>query len=88
MHRRIATFVDEMRPPEAVCGTLSAERAESDGLFISIDGDFPAFGRAYSSISPEEWSIATSIAMERHKALNWLCGFAPGNRWDETPTDT
>jgi len=26
--------------------------------------------------------------MERHKALNWLCGFAPGNRWDETPTDT
>jgi len=67
---------------------MSAERAESDGLFISIDGDFPAFGRAYSSISPEEWSIATSIAMERHKALNWLCGFAPGNRWDETPTDT
>jgi hypothetical protein len=39
---------------------MSAERAESDGLFISIDGDFPAFGRAYSSISPEEWSVATS----------------------------
>lgn len=31
---------------------------------------------------------ATSIIMERHFALNWLCGMAPGNRWDETPTDT
>lgn len=57
---------------------MSAERAESDGLFIAIDGDFPAFGRAYSSISPEEWSIANSIAMERHKALNWQCGLLPG----------
>src|SRR5579871_4960160 len=51
------------------------------------DGDFPAFGNPYWDISEEEYSIATSIAVERHQALNWICGRAPNNRWDETPTD-
>jgi hypothetical protein len=68
---------------------MSAAKAASDGLFEApLGDDFPAFGRPYREISTEEWSQATSIAMERHKALNWLCGYAPGNRWDETPTDT
>ena len=49
---------------------------------------FLAFGKAYRDLGPEEYAIATSIARERHFALNWLCGHAPGNRWDETPTDT
>ena len=52
------------------------------------DEDFPALGKAYRDLSPEEYSGVTSIAAERHKALNWICGMAPKNRWDETPTDT
>ena len=68
---------------------MSAEKAASDGLFgVPLGDDFPAFGRPYRDISSDEWSQATSIAMERHKAFNWLCGYAPGNRWDDTPTDT
>jgi hypothetical protein len=67
----------------------AAEWGAKEGLFDApIDGDFPAFGRAYRDISAEEWACATSIAMERHKALNWLCGMAPSNRWEDTPTDT
>jgi hypothetical protein len=53
-----------------------------------IDGDYPARGKAYRDLTAEEWSEVGSIAVERHFALNWLCGEAPGNRWDETPTDT
>lgn len=53
-----------------------------------IDEDFPVLGRAYRDLSDAEWTTARSIAMERHFALNWLCGYAPGNEWDETPTDT
>jgi hypothetical protein len=30
----------------------------------------------------------SSATIERHFALNWLRGYAPGNEWDETPTDT
>lgn len=68
---------------------MAAERAVEEGLFgASPGGDFPAFDRPYAEISEDEWSQATSIAMERHKALNWLCGYALGNRWDDTPTDT
>ena len=68
---------------------MTAEGAAQDGVFgRAIGDDFPAFGKAYRDLSPDEWSLATSIAMERHRAFNWLCGYAPGNRWDKTPTDT
>jgi hypothetical protein len=59
---------------------------ENDDIPPPIDDDFPAFGKAYRDLSEEEYSRANSIAMERHYALNWLCGYAEG--WDEVPTDT
>ena len=53
-----------------------------------VGDDFPARGKAYRDLSEEEWSEVRSITAERHFALNWLCGRAPNNNWDETPTDT
>lgn len=53
-----------------------------------IDNDFPAFGKAFKDLAPDEFQEMMSISMERHKAFNWLCGYSTGNRWDETPTDT
>lgn len=64
--------------------SLAAEGTLTD----VIDDDFPAFGKAYRDLTDDEWSRVRSITMERHFALNWLCGYAPGNRWDKTPTDT
>jgi hypothetical protein len=48
--------------------------------------DFPVFGKPYSHLTHDEWTRATSIAMERHFALTWLCGYSED--WDLTPTDT
>ena len=65
---------------------------DRDGLYDRKGGtgrrsvDFPAFGKAYRNLSEDEYEQATSIAMERHLALNWLCGY--DSDWDETPTDT
>ncbi|HJW74784.1 MAG TPA: DUF4272 domain-containing protein [Thermoleophilia bacterium] len=68
---------------------LAAEEAASMGdLAETLGGDFPIFGRPYCDASADEWTRAISIAMERHQAFNWLCGYAPRNRWDEVPTDT
>jgi hypothetical protein len=53
-----------------------------------IDDDFPARGKAYRDLSDQEWHEVESIAVQRHFTLNWLCGYAPENRWDETPTHT
>ncbi len=53
-----------------------------------IDDDFVFMRKAFRALSEEEYEKASSIIMERHFAMNWLCGKAPGNRWDETPTDT
>lgn len=68
---------------------LAADKAaEWNVLAQPIENDFPAFGKPFRDVSEEELSRLTSIAMERHKAFNWLCGYAEGNRWSETPTDT
>jgi hypothetical protein len=73
---------------EQVINQAAELAAKKGDLPAPIGGDFPAFGKLYREISAEQWSEATSIAMERHKALNWLSGLAPGNGWDETPLET
>lgn len=68
---------------------MSAEDAVKEGMITqTVADDFPAFGKAYRDLSTDEWSIVTSISMERHRAFNWLCGYAPRNRWDRVPTET
>lgn len=68
---------------------FSAKAAYEKGDLPEImDEDFVFIGKPFRDLNQEEYQKATSIIMERHFALNWLCGFAPGNRWDETPTDT
>jgi hypothetical protein len=68
---------------------MAALKAAEEGAFASpIGNDFPALGKPFRDITAEEFASVTSISQERHKALNWLCGYADGNRWDATPTDT
>ena len=68
---------------------LAALKGAEDGDFPHpIRSDFPAMGKPYRDLSFEEFAILTSIAQERHKALNWLCGFSSSGRWADTPTDT
>lgn len=68
---------------------LTALKAAEDGVLAQpIENDFPVFGKPFQEVSEQELSQLTSIAMERHKALNWLCGYAPGNQWSKTATDT
>ncbi len=72
---------------DVVAGTARAAAGAGE-IPAPIGDDFPAFGVAYRDLSPEMYITVTSIAMERHKALNWICGRAPGHQWDRTPTDT
>jgi Domain of unknown function (DUF4272) len=51
-----------------------------------IQGDFPVRGEPYAALGQDEFSVAQSIAMERHYALNWLCGNSKD--WDRVPTET
>lgn len=67
---------------------FSANRCKEEERLQVIDQDFAVHGKAYRDLSAEEWFEVRSITFERHFALNWLCGYAPGDQWDETPTDT
>jgi hypothetical protein len=94
---RTRRLQEEGRMPTVVGGNLtvpqmlqmtSSKAAENGDIPTPIDGDFPAFGKSYANLTRQEYAKATSIAQERHRALNWLCGYAPKNKWSETPTDT
>ncbi len=94
---RTRRLQEEGRMPALVGGKLSVaemlrissnEASKAGDIPAPIGDDFPAFGKAYRDLVREEFASATSIAQERHRAFNWLCGLAPGNRWSETPTDT
>jgi hypothetical protein len=65
----------------------TAMRGHEEGLLPApLRGDFPAFGKIYRQLTPLERAEAHSIALERHHALNWLCGL--GESWDDVPLDT
>lgn len=66
---------------------VNAAHARGD-LQVMSGGDFAVRGKPYAQLSLEEWSEVRSISIERHHALNWLCGYTPNNDWDTTPTDT
>lgn len=77
----------ELKSHDDVVRSIARSR-QSDRRIAFANEDFSVFGKPYRELSDDEWSTVRSITMERHFALNWLCGYAPGNEWDETPTDT
>jgi hypothetical protein len=65
----------------------TAMRGHERGLLPRpLRGDFPAFGTVYRQLTDEQHAEALSIAWERHRALNWLCGL--GGNWHDVPMDT
>jgi hypothetical protein len=65
----------------------TAMRGYEQGVLPApMRGDFRAYGKVYRHLAPEQHAEAHSIAVERHHALNWLCG--AGETWDDVPLDT
>jgi len=73
---------------DQIVQAVATEALKQGDLSQVIDNDFVAKGKPYRILTTQEWSEVRSITMERHHALNWLCGYAPGNKWDKTPTET
>jgi hypothetical protein len=65
----------------------TAMRGFEQGLLPApMRGDFPAYGKVYRHLAPEQQAEAHSLAVERQHALNWLVGL--GDSWDDVPLDT
>lgn len=86
----VATAPLELPPEYGTVDQLVAATAmrgyEQGALPSPVRGDFPAFGKVYRHLSPAERAEAHSIALERHRALNWVCGL--GETWGDVPLDT
>lgn len=64
----------------------AAAGAVADGMITTmIDGDMPAMGKAYRDLTDAEWRQVSTTTTQRLHALNWICGYAPGNDWEATP---
>ncbi len=94
---RTRQLIEEKRVPPQELGfnsfdqiveQVANEAFRQGDLSQVIDNDFVAKGKAYRDLTDEEWSEVLSITMERHHALNWICGYAQRNQWDKTPTET
>lgn len=65
----------------------TAMHAHESGLLpLPLRGDFRAFDTVYRHLTSSQHAVTNSIALERHHALNWLCGL--GSTWEDVPTDT
>lgn len=62
-----------------------ADHFTTHGMFEAIDGDFPAFGLPYRALDGARRALVHRIVAERMRAIRWLNGHAPGNKWDRVP---
>lgn len=94
---RTRQLIEEKKTPQVKLGFTSFDQIvqmtanetfKQGDLPQIIDNDFVAKGKAYRNLTDEEWSEVRSITMERHRTLNWICGYARDNKWDKTPTNT
>lgn len=87
------TMPEEMKKPglsslDDIIRVTTAHAMNEGTIRRAIDGDFAARGAAYRDLPEDAFSEVRSIAVERHRALNWLCGLAPENAWEATPVET
>lgn len=73
---------------EQIIERIATRYARIGRLPAAMAGDFEALGKPYRDLSPDEFDRLASIAQERHRALNWVCGESPTGRWADTRTDT
>jgi hypothetical protein len=93
---RTRQLTESKKMPEEIAGGMTIEEAIREAAtrggeefkFTVIGDDFAILGRPFRDATEEEFSVVLSIARERHKAFNWLCGYAPANCWSKTPTGT
>lgn len=79
-----------VKPPEGVSFQeiirLTTERAYNDKLIAqTIKGDFPAYGKSYTELNPDEYALVSSIAYERNSALSWICEIT--SEWESIRID-
>jgi hypothetical protein len=87
----LLTGADARLPPsyasfDQLIASVAMRGFEQGLLPAPARGDFHAYGKVYRHLSPTQRAEAHSLAVERHHALNWLCGL--GKHWDDVPLDT
>jgi hypothetical protein len=90
-HWRVRTtaFEDEMRAegmdPVEVVRDAAGYLRDNAGL-ATLDGDYAAYGKPFRDLDPSEFDTVVAITLQRHGALNWVCGIA--DTWDERASMT
>ena len=81
--RRLASGDERAQYEAAIADVVQEARASS--LLESDSADFVIGDRPLAALDDHDLERVSSLAEERLRALNWLCGF--GTSWDEVPLD-
>lgn len=84
-HWRARQVEGYFRDPSVDALTGKAAEKRKQTIRRALGETISLFGKRYEDLTFREWSIARSIASERHHALNWLWDGGP---WDDVVTDT
>jgi hypothetical protein len=76
---------EETREAAALVREVAEEAYAAGFLPAPIGHDFPVGRQAFRSLPSEEREEWRLIAVERLRALNWVCGF--GTDWESVPLD-
>jgi len=82
---REGRVLDGSQPINDLIGQAAEELHETLGVRLPSHGDIVAFGKPFSELDQEELQMVNSIAVERHFALRWLCGYV--DDWGEGPVE-
>jgi hypothetical protein len=87
IHWRCEQFSRDGKAVDFLASATTACGATIPGQNLSLaDRDLAIRGRPIASVTPDEFDECSTIAMERHRAINWLLGRCP--TYSETPTET
>lgn len=84
-HWRARQVEGHFRDPSVDALTDKAANRRKETMRAALRERVYLFGKPYEELTFKEWSLARSIASERHYALTWLWDEKP---WDEVDTDT
>lgn len=67
------------------CTIQSAVRSTSESDVLRTRSQVPSSsGKPYRDLSSDEFATLLQFRRERHKPFNWLCGYSPIGRWEDT----
>lgn len=82
---RLGVRQNDGKPLRDVIHSIARESYLNGVIPHLVEGDFPAFGRAYATLTSDQRDMVQTLVTERTSAINWVCDAS--TEWASMPID-